>query len=396
MDALRTILKAVRKADQMFSLFSHGDKVLVGISGGKDSMSLLYCLKRYQDFTRHEFDLIPAVIDLGFPGFASDVMREFAASLGYELHVIDAKDVYQILLTHQRNFHEPLLPCSICARMKKASINRVARELGCNKVAFAHHMDDAIETLAMNALFGGKIATFAPKMYLERAQITFIRPFVLVRENDIKSLVRQEKIPFVRSLCPNDKKTMRETVKEGLKKITDIFPRARKNLARLLINYEHIDLWDKEVYWKVDDSDLSLKPVVTSDDAYREYAMRIAVLKGVKSAKSGETAESEGIPRHFLVYLKDEAIGTICVLRKENNDFNVILFALREDMRNKGYEALIVRFLENKIHRLYRKMTLSFPRGALKAGEFRKLGYLPVADPDKPKGRPISWRREFE
>lgn len=150
MKAIRTVLACIRKADNKYNLINHGDRIVVGLSGGKDSVALLYTLHLYQKFSHTDFVVQPVTLDLGFDGFDASKMQEFCQSLGYNLIVSDSREVYPILKAHQGD--EKHLPCSICSRMKKAAINKVANDLGFNKVAFAHHADDAIETLFMNEI----------------------------------------------------------------------------------------------------------------------------------------------------------------------------------------------------------------------------------------------------
>ncbi|HOC81202.1 MAG TPA: tRNA 2-thiocytidine biosynthesis TtcA family protein, partial [Bacilli bacterium] len=184
MRAIRKILACIRNADMRFSLINPGDKIVIGVSGGKDSLVLLYALHLYRKFAQCDFEIQPVMLDLGFPNFDASAIEKYVQSLGMELHIADAKTVYPILQKHTKEGHH--LPCSICSRMKKAAINKVAKQLGYQKVAFAHHAEDAIETLFMNELYGGRIATFSPKMHLQNADIDFIRPLILCRESEIE------------------------------------------------------------------------------------------------------------------------------------------------------------------------------------------------------------------
>ena len=174
MKAIRTVLACIRKADQMYNLINHGDKILIGLSGGKDSVALTYALSLYQKFSHTDFVIQPVILDLGFPGFDPTPMRDFCESLGLKLMVVDNTEVYKILTIQQKD-HEHL-PCSICSRMKKASMNKIANEIGFNKVSFAHHADDAIETYMMNTLFGGRV----------------IRDGIVVYEGKLASLQREK------------------------------------------------------------------------------------------------------------------------------------------------------------------------------------------------------------
>ena len=163
---LRNVLAALRHADQDFSLIDDGDKILLGLSGGKDSLALLKALSIYGLFSKKHFIVKPVFLDLGFGGDGVKTLEDYCSSLGYELLVSDSRFVYDILKANTKPGKH--IPCSICSRMKKAAMNNIAKDLGFNKVAFAHHSDDAIETLFMNMIHGGRVATFEPKMNLEK------------------------------------------------------------------------------------------------------------------------------------------------------------------------------------------------------------------------------------
>lgn len=331
MKAIRTVLACLRTADQKFNLINHGDKIVVGLSGGKDSVALVYSLYLYQKFSHTEFTIQPVILDLGFDGFDPQPMIDFCKSLNLNLIVNDNKEIYPILKAHQEEGKH--LPCSICSRMKKAAINAVAKGLGFNKVAFAHHMDDAIETLAMNAFYGGRAATFSPKMHLEKADIEFIRPLVTVREKDIIKLIKEENLPILHSVCPADKTTTRESIKQTLKNLYKKFPQAKDNLENLLTNYEHEDLWGKEIYMQINQDGLAIKPVVTKNDAF-EYA------------KISDIPDK--FEKTFLIYFKEKPIGTISYFQEDRtfqiNKVNLIT-------EDKKQENEIINYLSNLIER---------------------------------------------
>ena len=211
MSEIKKILACIRTADKRFNLINKKDRIAIGISGGKDSMLLFYALHLYSKFSFVDFKIVPIIIDLGFDNFNPKPIQDFIESFGYKLEVYEAKDVYKILLLNQKD--KSHLPCSICSKMKKAIIDKAAKKFNCNKVAFAHHADDAIETLFLNEIKGGKIATFSPKMFLTKDEITFIRPLILVFENDISKTVKALNIPILESTCPANKKTDREEIK---------------------------------------------------------------------------------------------------------------------------------------------------------------------------------------
>ncbi|MCR5185357.1 MAG: tRNA 2-thiocytidine biosynthesis TtcA family protein, partial [Bacilli bacterium] len=274
MKAIRQVLAALRKADQTYNLINHGDKIVIGLSGGKDSVVLTYVLSLYQKFSHTDFTIQPVTLDLGFDGFSADGLKEFCRSLNLELHIENAREVYPILLKQKELQKLNHLPCSICSRMKKASINKVANELGFNKVAFAHHFDDAIETLFMNEIYGSRIATFSPKMHLENANIDFIRPLILCHEKQIEQLIKEENLPVFDSHCPADKTTTREDIKTLIRSIYKEYPQAKDNFLTMLNNYEQFDVWGNEIYLKVNQDGLNLKPVVTPIDEWKMLDIR--------------------------------------------------------------------------------------------------------------------------
>ncbi len=238
---IRSILAAVRRADGDFSLIDRGDRIAVGLSGGKDSLSLLYALSLYGRFAGKDFRVYPVYLDLGFGNVDLISLKEFCASLGYELSVDDSRFVYDVLKAHSKKGKH--LPCSICSRMKKAAINSMAKKLHCNKVAFAHHKDDAVETLFLNMIHGGKVATFVPKMELKKAGVTFIRPLIYCEERQLTNLARELGFPVVKSPCPADGHTDREKVKTLLKDIYGRFPDAERNFMGMLGNAKGFGLY---------------------------------------------------------------------------------------------------------------------------------------------------------
>ena len=305
MKALRSILGLIRKADQKFDFFHENDKVLIGVSGGKDSMVLLKALSQFQHFKCVNFEIVPVILDLGFDGFDAEPIKEYVKTLGLELKVIDSKEVYQILKIQQKD--APHLPCSICSRMKKAAINKAAKEFGCNKVAFAHHGDDAIETLFMNEIFGGRVASFQPKMHLDRADIEFIRPLILCHEKDIIQCQKEEKIPSFPSHCPNDGNTMRSEMKNLLRGIYKKYPSAKDNFFLMMENYDKEVLYYQDIFYKVERKDLSFKPVINASDSRIETKLRIS-LKCLNL--------DEDVSR-YIIYKLDKPVGVISFTKED-------------------------------------------------------------------------------
>jgi tRNA(Ile)-lysidine synthase TilS/MesJ len=325
MKYIRNVLAALRKADRDFSLIDEGDKILVGLSGGKDSLSLLRALSVYGKFAGKNFTVRPVYLDLGFANVDLDGLKAYVSSLGYDLYVSDSRFVYDVLKAHTKEGHH--IPCSICSRMKKAAMNNIAHELGFSKVAFAHHNDDAVETLFMNMVHGGRVATFEPKMTLERAGITFIRPLIYARESDLKNLALEENMPVLSTGCPANGHTERETTKEFLEQVYHSHPEARDNFRSMLSNYEPFQLYFNDIEMENEkDHSYALKPMIFADDIRGS-------LISEKRKKIGE--------KDFLILHKHLKCGEISYLHL--NDHRIMLFNISGDKNSQlmGISSLI-------------------------------------------------------
>lgn len=310
---IRSILASVKKADETFALIDPHDVIAIGISGGKDSMGLLLAMHLYAKFSKKDFRLVPICLDLGFPGFSVEAQKEYCASLGHELHVIDAQEVYPILVQHTKPGHH--IPCSICSRMKKAAMNDAAKKLGCNKVAFAHHKDDALETLLMNMVHGGSVSTFEPKMRLDRAGIDFIRPFIFVEERQLSALVEEENIPAIGKTCPADGYTERQYCKDLLTSLYEQRPEAKTNFSSMLYDYESFRLYFNHVeYPNPFNPNLSLKPLLNAEDAIAYGAF--AKEHGLSPLEPGQT--------HFLIQENHRPIGKISYVLSNPHQIDVL------------------------------------------------------------------------
>ncbi len=240
---LHTILGDIRKADQDYHLIDDGDRIAVGVSGGKDSMVLLTALHMYSKFADRNFEVVGIHIKLGFPNMDFSEVVAFCRQQGITFYQYDSQ-VYEILKRNPDK--EGNIKCSLCSKFKKATVIDAAKKLNCTKVAFGHHSDDAVETLMMNAIHGGKLATFLPKMYMSRTDTTFIRPLVYSYESDILSALERNQIPFVKSTCPNDGYTERQAMKDMLQEFYRSYPMAQKNFIRMLYNEDQVELWHRE------------------------------------------------------------------------------------------------------------------------------------------------------
>lgn len=381
MKAIRTVLACIRKADQRYNLINHGDKIMIGLSGGKDSVALTYALSLYQKFSHTDFVIQPVMLDLGFPGFNPYEMNKFCESLGLKLLVVDNTEVYRILQIQQKDKEH--LPCSICSRMKKASMNKVAKELGFNKVSFAHHADDAIETYMMNTLFGGRVASFSPKMHLERADITFIRPLIHVRESDIIKLVKEENLPVLASGCPANMHTRREDMKLLLKDIYKKWPIAKDNLLTMLSNYEKEDIWGKEIYHQINQDGLTLKPVISAMDMMHVLDIRTKVFIQEQNCpyeiEVVEKEEKES--HHYLIYNKEDiVVGTIRYRQTGDREFKIERFAVLKEYRGHEYGKQAFQYLVNKISEENTPCTIYFHAQYHLVDYYKSLGFIEEGD----------------
>ncbi len=290
--SIRKILSALRKADEEYNLIEDGDRILLGVSGGKDSLALLKAMSLYSYFSFKRFSTFPVYLDLGFAPIDTSKIEAYAKECGTSLRIIDERFVYEALKAHQKEGHH--LPCSICSRMKKAAMKDLAKECKCNKIAFAHHYDDALETLFLNAVHGGKLSTFAPKMELDKG-LYFIRPLIYVREKDIISFVKEEEVPVLASSCPANKHTDREKAKKTLHDLYSIYEESEKNLFNLLFEERKPSLPYLSIEYKIDGT-FSLKPI--NDDE----SMRLSSLSRSKK-KEGE--------ENYLIYEKGKLAGEI-------------------------------------------------------------------------------------
>lgn len=241
--SVKKLLAQIRKADEMYKLIDDGDKIAVGISGGKDSSLLLYLLHLYQYLTSNSlnknFELIGIHINMNFGEDNTDELKEFFKTNNINYYQEDSK-IADILNLNKKNDE---IQCSLCSTLKKGAVIKAAKQLGFNKVAFAHHGDDAIETMFLNMIYGGRIATFDPKMYLTTSKITFIRPLCMSFESEIAKTCKELNIPIIKSGCPNDGFTKRQEIKDLLHSIYHKYPSAKANFLLSLYNHEKINLY---------------------------------------------------------------------------------------------------------------------------------------------------------
>lgn len=231
---LQRLMSLLRKCMQQYEMVSPGDKIAVGLSGGKDSLTLLMGLKHLQRFYPVPYELCAIHVGSGAPGSEQGVqtMADFCASLDVPFSFVDAK-VYQIVFEIRKEKN----PCSLCAKLRRGALNQEALSLGCNKIAYAHHQDDFIETSLMNLMLEGHYDCFPPVTHLDRTNLQVLRPMLMVKERDVIGFARQEHLPVVKNPCPADGHTRRQDVKEFIRRNRDIFPQGRECLYAALLDY---------------------------------------------------------------------------------------------------------------------------------------------------------------
>lgn len=210
---LQQMLSLVRRAVQDYNMINEGDKIAVGISGGKDSLALLISLKHLQRFYPKNFEIEAITVNLGFAGMDFSPIQKFCHELGVNYTVVNT-DIGEIVFDARKEKN----PCALCAKMRKGALNTKVSELGCNKIALGHNRDDVIETFLMSLLYEGRIHCFSPYTYLSRRNIVSIRPLIYVPEKDVIGFARKYKLPVVKNKCGADGNTKREEIKQLMKK----------------------------------------------------------------------------------------------------------------------------------------------------------------------------------
>ena len=227
---LQKLYSYTRQAINDFQMIQDGDKIAIGVSGGKDSLVLLYALSGLQKFIPEKIDIVAITVDLGFGNFETDEIKKLCEKLGIEYHLVrtEIADILKAKIK-EGSF------CSLCAKMRKGALNNFAKELGCNKIAYAHHKDDFVETMILSLFYEGQFFSFPPVKYYEDVDLTVIRPLLYVPEKDIIGFQNKMTLQSIKNPCPFDKNTKREYVKNLLRQLKKDNPEIQQKMFNAIL-----------------------------------------------------------------------------------------------------------------------------------------------------------------
>lgn len=237
---MKRILGCIRRADERYKMIRNGDKVCVGVSGGKDSLLLMYGLKLYQRFSYTNFDMCAVMLDLGISDQDYECVAEFARSIDVPFDILKT-DIGDVVFNVRKESH----PCALCAKLRRGALNDAARQRGCNLVALGHNRDDVIETFFMSMLYESRLNTFGPVTYLGRKDVTVIRPLVFLPEKYALSVAKKLELPIRKPNCPVAGNTKREEMKDVIRYFNSIMPDAEERIMKAISDTEKYGMWDR-------------------------------------------------------------------------------------------------------------------------------------------------------
>lgn len=233
----------MRRAVQDYKMISDGDRIFVGLSGGKDSVLLLAALAAYRRFSPQRFELAAITVDMGLkdtPISEDDPLSLYCREIGVERHILKT-DIAEIVFEARQ---EPN-PCSLCAKFRRGALNSEIIRLGGGKLALGHNADDVAETALMSLLYEGRFSCFTPTAYMDKSGVTLIRPFIYIEECDIIGAVNRLGLPVVKNPCPANHATKREYMKELIKRLNTEIPSAKQRIMGAVFHPERANLWQK-------------------------------------------------------------------------------------------------------------------------------------------------------
>ena len=233
----------VRRCVQDYDMIRDGDVIAVGVSGGKDSLSLLYALWELKKYYPARFSLHAMTLDMGFEGMDFSGVQALCDRLEVPYTLLHS-DVKEVIFDKRRETN----PCALCAKMRRGALHDAMAELGIKKIALGHHFDDAVETFLLSLLYEGRISCFEPVTYLDRTGVTQIRPLLYVGEGTVESFARDFELPVVFNPCPMDGKSKRQDVKELIKTLSAAYPGLK---SKIFTSMQNLPLhgWER-IHWE--------------------------------------------------------------------------------------------------------------------------------------------------
>ena len=229
---MQKMLSSLRRCIDEYNMISHGDNIAIGVSGGKDSLALLATLAELRRFYPKEYSLQAITLDMGYENADFTPIADFCRKIDVP-YTVKKTQIKQVIfdIRHEKN------PCALCAKMRRGSLNDAALELGCKKVALGHHFDDAVETFMLSLFYEGRISCFLPVTYLDRTDITVIRPMLYMTEREVINFSNRQSLPVCKSGCPVDKNTKREDMKSLIKNLEHDYHDLRNHIFGAMQRY---------------------------------------------------------------------------------------------------------------------------------------------------------------
>lgn len=227
----------LKRAIRDYEMIKEGDHLAIGVSGGKDSMVLLFLLNLLKRQTPVNFDFTAVTLDLG-QGADWGPLKDYCQAEGIKFH-LEATQINEIVFEVRQEKN----PCSLCAKLRRGALHQVALQLNCNKVALGHHLDDVVETFLMNLFFAGKLGSFSPSVFLDRTGLTLIRPMVYLTQEAVLTIANEKNLPIIENPCPASGETSRQDMRELASQLSQDYPQFRERLLTALQNIDFNNLW---------------------------------------------------------------------------------------------------------------------------------------------------------
>lgn len=321
---MQKMLSMVRRAVDHYSMIAQGDRIAVGVSGGKDSLTLLTALAKLRQFYPLQFEVVAITLEMGYDDMDFSHVQTLCDELGVE-YIRVPTQIKQIVfdIRHEEN------PCSLCAKMRRGALHEAALTAGCRKIALGHHFDDAVETYMLSLFYEGRISCFKPVTYLDRRSVTLIRPLLYVTEQQIRGFTARQALPVVFNPCPADGKTKRQEVKDLLRTLETAMPGVRERIFGAMQRYP-LDGWEpdkRERRAKARQAEnvahIEIQPAYNAIDSVKALFTEYAHSLPIDLAYQGYDAEYAGLPgdyvqpdgRLYLALVDGEVAGCVALRR---------------------------------------------------------------------------------